>query len=91
MVDLPLRSKRYGAEEGTRTPTGYTPTATSKLRVYQFHHLGTKLCTFLYIIVAGNFVKRNEVFTRLLILIKILCYDEVQPLIRRCIKLRKGG
>lgn len=31
---------KTGAEEGTRTPTGETPTAPSKLRVYQFHHFG---------------------------------------------------
>ena len=29
-----------GAEEETRTPTAYTATAPSTLRVYQFHHLG---------------------------------------------------
>ena len=30
----------YGAEGGTRTRTGYTPTWPSTMRVYQFHHLG---------------------------------------------------
>ena len=29
-----------GAEEETRTPTAYSATAPSTLRVYQFHHLG---------------------------------------------------
>ena len=30
-----------GAEEETRTPTAYSATAPSTLRVYQFHHLGS--------------------------------------------------
>ena len=33
-----------GAEEETRTPTAYSATAPSTLRVYQFHHLGLIKC-----------------------------------------------
>src|SRR5574341_2507530 len=32
--------KKYGAEGGTRTPTGY-PTRPSNVRVYQFRHFGS--------------------------------------------------
>ena len=35
-----VASKGRGAEEETRTPTAYSATAPSTLRVYQFHHLG---------------------------------------------------
>ena len=37
----PIASVR-GAEEETRTPTAVTATAPSTLRVYQFHHLGSR-------------------------------------------------
>jgi hypothetical protein len=33
-----LNEIRFGATEKTRTSTGYYPTATSTLRVYQFRH-----------------------------------------------------